>query len=398
MMILESYRVNLQPFLFKSYLTPAFRDAPKTERREWLKAVSEQGSAYGNLVSVPEPDVLAQLSICRNYLAQHMRQALLSLPSDYRDPEILRNWTVVDSLFEAILTTEPVQGVIFVSREHVQCWIAFSSMLEKLIPNWSRLGLSAELLQIWFVVYDVLNPQVRLNTNNLWEDFTDAMDRVLSTEVERHTESLVNIRELSPDRVGLDGLRESVSGEYRPPADNEVLLTASMLGYELEADLLNSEGVRNLLSGLHELPRFQSVCSSDNFVRLIEFLIGCKMTLTHLWTHDYINFYPMSQGSLLVSETGNPAFKTTHVDVAIDYSSGCKLLDTQKRSLADALTKILDVYAPINLVFRQITLDFDLRKVMEPAVIGIATGISTPQASYQVQPVWVDPLNQRPKL
>lgn len=181
----------------------------------------------------------------------------------------------------------------------------------------------------------------------VWQDFLEALADFYQAQVREPMEGLREIRNIT---------------ERTDP--NVVLLTLRDLGIDTPLDLiLNHE---RLMKSVYMIPLIYQHSGLDSMWRVIEFILGRRMSVQSLWTQDYIDFYPEPYGPKRVD--GGNWYKTTHVNLSIQtVGSDARITLPRNQTLKDRLLSAFYSYAPVNLVVDKFAFTVDV----ESADLGI---------------------------
>src|SRR5690606_29544516 len=115
---------------------------------------------------------------------------------------------------------------------------------------------------------------------------------------------------------------------------------------------------------VYMIPLIYQHSGLDSAWRVIEFILGRRITVTPLWTEDYIDFYPEPYGPLRVD--GGTWYKTTHVNMTVQTAaSDADVVLPRGSSLKDKLLAAFYSFAPINLVVNEFAFTVDI----DPAAV-----------------------------
>lgn len=194
-------------------------------------------------------------------------------------------------------------------------------------------------------------------TTNLWEDFLRKTEDILDTNIHPYISDLTEIREITNYK--------SKNGTFQ--TDTEVLnLTAKMLGLNMREDLLKALNFDRLAAVVPLLGQFHTINSTDDFIKIIEIVIGSRVLLTHLYSNDYINFNEYNEHTeaklLALDKLGTDSlFKTTHVNLFVQYNNEVRAIaDIIKIPIGSSILDIVKLYLPINLVLKNFGLYIEL--------------------------------------
>lgn len=171
----------------------------------------------------------------------------------------------------------------------------------------------------------------RITENPAWQDFADAVDRVIQSNVMQYIQK---IRDLRDPRV--------VESSF-------LALLASDLGFDLRTTLFSEEDYRRLTAALAQ---YYSQSGTARLPKFISFANRSIFEFQPRWTTDYVTFSPVPGGATIYE--GGEWFVTPHVDVIYDGSSGV-LSDLELRELFYALAPVHLVLEGIVQLFRSYT-------------------------------------------
>jgi len=139
----------------------------------------------------------------------------------------------------------------------------------------------------------------RFRENPVWEEFANALDEVLTEQVDNPSLMFLDLRNVRRD-----------SSRYI------LQHTAELLGVEKQASYMNDERMRKLLT---HLPAFREENSSEAWKSFLGFLVNRQLGVDYLWTEDYFAFFSVRYGDPLISDLGERRednagwYNTTHV-------------------------------------------------------------------------------------
>lgn len=181
----------------------------------------------------------------------------------------------------------------------------------------------------------------------MWQDFLDALADFYQTQVREPMEGLREIRNIT---------------ENTDP--NVVLLTLRDLGIDTPLDLILNHD--RLMKSVYMIPLIYQQSGLDSMWRVIEFILGRRMSVQTLWTEDYIDFYHEPYGPKRVD--GGTWYKTTHVNLTMQtVGSDSRITMPRNQTLKDRLLSAFYSYAPVNLVVNRFAFTIDT----DPTDIGI---------------------------
>lgn len=115
------------------------------------------------------------------------------------------------------------------------------------------------------------------------------------------------------------------------------------------------------------LGQFYEISSTDDFVKIIELVISSQVLIEHLYSKDYINFKSLDDidGPLIADDSSENMrwFKTTHVNLFVEYNGAKYLADSITAPLGSSVRDIFNLYLPINLVLKNFGLYVELNTV-----------------------------------
>lgn len=117
-----------------------------------------------------------------------------------------------------------------------------------------------------------------------------ALDEVLNEQIDEPTLLLADLRNVNQD-----------SGRY------VLSQTAKLLGFAKRDYYLNEDRLNLLVS---HLPKFRTQNTTEVFRRFFGFLLSYPAGIDSLWTDDYVGFFSVPQGPLLVDGLGNRLVET----------------------------------------------------------------------------------------
>lgn len=252
--------------------------------------------------------------------------------------EFLSSWNVfrveVDSRQKSFYEPE----LLTVPRELMSMWQSFD--LSFVFPY-------LHYTETDFLEY--LNRVLAPKRTNLWEDFADTFETLMDDYVSDHIDDLASIRNVSKD------------------SDPQVInLTARMLGFNFRDEILEAVGKDRIAAIIPMIGEFYTVANTDDFIRLIELTVGANVLLEHLYTNDYVNFKTFEQmsqkkGKLLDENSkGKDWFKTTHINIYVEYGNAKYLATKIAAPLSDTLIEIIEQFIPANLVLKNFGLRYTL--------------------------------------
>lgn len=174
----------------------------------------------------------------------------------------------------------------------------------------------------------------------VWQDFLDALADFYQEQVREPMEGLREVRNIT---------------EKTDP--NVVLLTLRDLGIDTPLDLILNPD--RLMKSVYMIPLIYQHSGLDSMWRVIEFILGRRMSVQYLWTQDYIDFYPEPYGPRRVD--GGTWYKTTHVNLTMQTTgSDARIILPRNSTLKDRLLSAFYSYAPVNLVIDKFAFTIDV--------------------------------------
>lgn len=135
-----------------------------------------------------------------------------------------------------------------------------------------------------------------------WSDLAATLDEILKPNVDDPSLLFLDLRNITQN------------------SDRFVLRsTASMLGFSKKAWYINEERLARLVA---HLPVFRNQNTTDSYIKFLGFITQYPMGIDYLWTDDYVCFFSVPQGPVLLDDLGNRLdeetngpgwYNTTHV-------------------------------------------------------------------------------------
>lgn len=204
-----------------------------------------------------------------------------------------------------------------------------------------------------------------LATNQYFVDFMNAVDSVFEPLVDQKTEIIGDLRNM---------------WVTNPALENDQIADSTLIPFEAwsqpERSLLvqqvNALGMKLQSAGVLSNDSYQAIArwvgmywfgkGTQSFIDFINYSLSSNLTVTKLWTQDYVNFVP--EGDATIGTPiwdGGPWYPTTHV--AIIASGGLQTLDVQ------TLITFFYEIANYNLVLYSVELSFEMPITDDPALI-----------------------------
>jgi hypothetical protein len=201
-----------------------------------------------------------------------------------------------------------------------------------------------------------LMPEIVVN-NPVWADMIQAFIQVMETNVDGPIDQLQTVRHIN-----------------RYTEDEYLKYTARLIGFDVSQDILDRSSA-NLLKLVTQLPHYPDYNGPDLFIKFEELILNAKISMEHLYTEDYVNFYPEPGGGLLKLGHGN-WFKTTHINLNIELRDSSVVLSTGDL-LYQRVRDIFYNFCPISLVINALYLvvTFDIVDWVGGKAFGIETRI-----------------------
>ena len=334
-----NYYADVKRVAFKDYLpTPLKSMTPLTAKRQ---LVSDIQSSSKYLEDFPILERLEDFDTLWADFVAKVSSAAPNLPED-QYAEFSSKWsffyTQISNLkFEAdTITTVP--------KALINLWPIDFSFLDLTYKD-------KRLLEYFDLI---LKP----STNTVWQDLFDSTEEVFDKYVTGYIKSLSELREIKHVHYN----------DQVQTTDTEIInLTAKMLGLNLRDELLDAIGPERLAALIPMLGQFYEINSTEDFVKIIELVISSRVLIEHLYSKDYINFKTKDQvdGPFIYEDSKENLrwFKTTHINLFVEYNGVKYLTDTVTAPLGSSVMDIVKLYMPINLVVKNFGLFLELNTV-----------------------------------
>lgn len=282
------------------------------------------------------------------------------------DPELfLSHWNFFQmQMYSNIQAFTTLDELTTVPRTLTERWA-------ELYPQLRPITSTLHFTEVEFL--DYLNTVLNPSKKNLWEDFTDTLEDVYQDYVLDQTEELANIRSIGAE------------------TDAKVInLTARMLGFNFRDEVLDAIGKERVAALIPMVGQFYEVASSDDFIKLIEMTVGAKVIMEHLYSKDYVNFktkeeYLLRKATALTEESKeNDWFKTTHINLYIEYGKSRYLATKISAPLRDTLMEIIEHFIPANLVLKNFGLTYQLNAVEDAPSVYFSAAIGTTKTMHTI--------------
>jgi photosystem II stability/assembly factor-like uncharacterized protein len=193
----------------------------------------------------------------------------------------------------------------------------------------------------------------------------DVMDQVWNEQVTRPAALMADIRNLQPD------------------TEREILRrTVSMIGYNDRHNMFDQARLYRLAT---HLPKFRLQSSTEVYKAFLSFLLNHPVEVDNCWTEDYIAFFAVPEGPLLLDGLGNRLdeevtgqfgwYPTTHVILRCRPSTLFPNSTTPYRDMLDLFYKL----APAYVVVEHIGAVADMMQARLELNLGVIEGYSWKQ-------------------
>lgn len=326
------------PIKLKNYLPNTLRNMAKLTPKRQLVLDVEQSSIYQDEFPIlsKQKDFGRLWHTFSSFVVLHI--------GEYKNDKIefASDW---NQFFIEIdsrqLQFEDQNSITTIPRKVMLQWEALKDRL-------SSIGLPYEIS----LFFDYLNSILSPSKQNTWEDFADTVESVLDDYIHPHILTQSTIREITAD------------------SDTQVInLTARMLGLNFRDELLNAFGKDRIAAIIPILGTTYQIANTDDFIKLVELTIGSTVLIEHLYSIDYINFKTYDQmlhksGKMQHEESDtNDWFKTTHVNLFVEYSNAKYLSASINAKLGTTLLEVIEHFIPANLVLKNFGLSYAVNTV-----------------------------------
>lgn len=319
---------------FNQYLPNPLRNMAKLTARRQLVADIEQSSFY--LSDFPILDKHPDFEKRWQKLALLVEENAFVLFPGKDIAAFLSDWNLFRIEIES-------RKAAFISND-------LTTIPRTVMAQWQALDLTFLLPVLEFEdqqFLEYLNQVLSPSSANLWEDFADTIESVMDAYIHPHIQTLASMREVTVD------------------SDSQVInLTARMLGFNFRDELLDAFGKERVAAIIPLIGEAYQIASTDDFIKLIELVIGSRVLMEHLYSKDYINFKTYEQmlakkGTLLREDSeSNDWFKTTHVNLYVEYGSARYLATKINATLGTTLLEVIEHFLPANLVLKNFGLKY----------------------------------------
>jgi hypothetical protein len=197
------------------------------------------------------------------------------------------------------------------------------------------------------IKFDSLQPD-SFSSEQVWLDFMDAAAEVIQEQIREPIGEIEEIRNIV----------ESTDPEI-------ISNTLKMMGFDLPADII-AHNAQRLSRSVYMLALFHEISGIDGFERSIAYVLGREVTVTNLWTNNYVDFYSVPYGPLL--QEGGDWYQATHISLGMELlPSDAQLVLPEDSTIGDRLRAAYFEFAPINEVVH----DFYFR-IQAQMTMGIA--------------------------
>jgi hypothetical protein len=204
-----------------------------------------------------------------------------------------------------------------------------------------------------------------LAVNSFYSEYTDAIDSVFETNVDIKTEIVAGLRNMWVTSPGLENneIANSQLIEYDSWAQPERSLLVSQV---------NALGMKLQNAGVISNDSYQAIArwvgmywfgkGTESFIEFINYSLSSFLTVTPMWTQDYVNFVPA--GSSLIGTPiweGGTWYPTTTVEIIANGGLGTLDINT--------LVSFFYEIANYNLVLYAVDINFEMPITDDPALI-----------------------------
>lgn len=202
-------------------------------------------------------------------------------------------------------------------------------------------------------------------SNPLFVDFMDAVDEVFEPLVDQKTEILGDLRNVWINNPTLENNQiannEMIPFEAWSQPERELLVKqVNALGLKLQNAGIISDDNYQVISRWAGQYWFGK--GTQSFINFINYCLSASLTVTPLWTQDYVNFVPAGDSTIGTPIwEGGTWYPTTHVSVIA--SGGLQQLDIQ------TLVSFFYEIANYNLVLHSVDLAYTMPITDDPNLI-----------------------------
>lgn len=203
-----------------------------------------------------------------------------------------------------------------------------------------------------------------LATNPYFVDYMNAIDSVFEPLVDQKTEILGDLRNMWVTNPQLEANQiensELIPFEAWSQPERQLLVQqVNALGMNLQSANVLSDDAYQAISRWVGMYWFGK--GTQSFIDFINYSLSSQLTVTKLWTQDYVNFVPEGDPTIGTPIwNGGPWFPTTHV--AIIASGGLQSLDV------NTLITFFYEIANYNLVLYSVELSYDMWITDDPTL------------------------------
>lgn len=193
-------------------------------------------------------------------------------------------------------------------------------------------------------------------TNPLFVDFMDAIDEVFEPLVDQKTEILGDLRNMWVTNVDLENNQIAESQlipfeAWSQPERDLLVKQVNALGLKLQNAGIISNDSYQVISRWAGMYWFGK--GTHAFIDFINYCLSSSLSVTKLWTQDYVTFVPEGDPSIGTPIwEGGPWYPTTHVSIVA--SGGLQQLDIK------TLVSFFYEIANYNLVLYSVQLSYDM--------------------------------------
>lgn len=200
---------------------------------------------------------------------------------------------------------------------------------------------------------DLMSPPIR--SIDKWDDFAEAVEKVFSLNIDDPRKQIEEIRFLLPTQ------------------DNEELKkTAVLLGFHLTGDVLELS-TSNMSKLVTQLALYYNLNGTELFIKFIDLVLNADTKVDVLYTEDYLHFYKVPQGTLLIN--GGTWYETTHIELSIALLSSYPVL-LYGQTLVSRIRRLFYQNCPINLVIEKFWFVLNLYSTVGIGTIGSTTTLA----------------------
>lgn len=165
----------------------------------------------------------------------------------------------------------------------------------------------------------------------VWYDFLSALSDVLQDEIRNPISELEDIRHITEE------------------TDPEIIKQSlNLLGFDLPVDLVRHNTDR-LSRAVYMLTLFCERAGTYDFEKAISFVLGREISVTRLFTKDYVSFFEQPNGPML--KDGGDWYQSTHISLGMSIENqDYRIITTENKTITERLVDAFYEFAPVNLV------------------------------------------------